>query len=51
MAIGAAPRAPYEYAGETPLRDLQVVDLGVIAYAECWDLQNRLAAEVASGAE
>jgi lipoyl(octanoyl) transferase len=50
LATGTAPRAPYENACDTPVRDLEVVDLGVIAYAECWDLQNRVAAEVASGA-
>lgn len=30
-------------------RPLSVVDLGVIGYAECWEMQNRLAAQVASG--
>ncbi|MBF6613534.1 MAG: lipoyl(octanoyl) transferase LipB [Chloroflexi bacterium] len=30
-------------------RPLSVVDLGVIGYAECWKMQNRLAAQVASG--
>jgi lipoate-protein ligase B len=28
---------------------LQVIDLGVIPYAECWDLQNTIAGEVAAG--
>ncbi len=28
---------------------LSVVDLGVIGYTECWNLQNRVAAQVASG--
>ncbi len=31
------------------LRPLRVVDLGAIAYKECWDLQVRLIAEVAAG--
>jgi lipoyl(octanoyl) transferase len=30
-------------------RPLRVMDLGVIAYAEAWDLQNSIAQEVASG--
>ena len=31
------------------LRPLEVVDLGVIPYAECWDLQNRLAQSLGQG--
>jgi lipoate-protein ligase B len=31
------------------LRALRVIDLGLIPYAECWDLQNTIASEVASG--
>jgi lipoate-protein ligase B len=50
LAAGTAPRAPYENAGKTPLRDLEVIDLGVIPYAECWALQNKIAVEVSSGA-
>ena len=49
MATGSAVRAPYAAAEGTPLRDLEVIDLGVIPYAECWDLQNTIAAEVAAG--
>jgi lipoyl(octanoyl) transferase len=33
------------------VRPLRVIDLGQIPYAECWDLQNRIAAQVASGEE
>jgi lipoate-protein ligase B len=33
----------------TPLRDLAVVDLGVIPYTEAWDLQKSIATEVAEG--
>jgi len=33
----------------TSLRPLQVLDLGLIAYEECWDLQNRLAAALHKG--
>jgi lipoyl(octanoyl) transferase len=31
------------------VRDLRVVDLGLIPYAECWELQNKIASEVAAG--
>ncbi|HET9493290.1 MAG TPA: lipoyl(octanoyl) transferase LipB [Chloroflexia bacterium] len=50
MATGSAIRAPYAAAAGTPLRDLDVIDLGVVPYAECWDLQNKIASEVAAGA-
>jgi lipoyl(octanoyl) transferase len=49
LASGSATRPPYAVGKGTPLRDLDVVDLGLILYAECWDLQNRIAAEVAAG--
>src|SRR5215210_2502282 len=32
------------------LRPLRVLDLGTIAYKECWDLQARITSEIASGA-
>lgn len=34
---------------QSQTRPLSVVDLGVIAYADCWAMQNRLAEAVASG--
>ena len=33
----------------TVYRPLRVIDLGLIPYAECWDLQNRLAASLGRG--
>jgi lipoate-protein ligase B len=32
----------------TEIRTLRVVDLGLIPYAECWELQNRIALDIAS---
>jgi lipoate-protein ligase B len=49
LATGSATLAPYAAAEGTPLRDLDVIDLGVIPYAECWELQNKIASEVAAG--
>ena len=31
------------------IRDLRTVDLGLAPYEECWDLQNKIASEIASG--
>ncbi|MGA7731240.1 MAG: lipoyl(octanoyl) transferase LipB [Chloroflexia bacterium] len=31
------------------IRDLRTVDLGLVPYEECWDLQNKIASEIASG--
>ena len=50
LAAISGIRAPYAVDDGSPLRDLQVVDLGVIPYEECWDLQRAVAAEVAAGA-
>ena len=49
MATGSAIRSPYAAREGTPLRDIEVIDLGMIPYARCWDLQNAIAAEVAAG--
>ncbi len=38
-----------EESNPVALRPLEVVDLGVIPYAECWDLQNRLAQAIGQG--
>jgi lipoate-protein ligase B len=34
---------------QSAVRNLRVVDLGLIPYVECWDLQNSIASEVAAG--
>ncbi len=34
---------------QSETRNLRVIDLGLIDYAECWDFQNKIAAEVESG--
>jgi lipoate-protein ligase B len=49
LATGSTVRPPYAVVEGTPLRDLEVIDLRVIPYAECWELQNAVAAEVAAG--
>jgi lipoate-protein ligase B len=48
MATGPVVGRPEETAGAGP-RPLRVIDLGLISYAECWDLQNRLAEQVGDG--
>jgi lipoyl(octanoyl) transferase len=46
----AAPAPAVKGADQQPgSRPLAVLDLGLIGYAECWDLQNRLAAELGRG--
>ncbi len=37
-------------ARNAPAAPLRIIDLGLIPYQECWELQDRVAAEVASGA-
>jgi lipoate-protein ligase B len=36
-------------ARQTPVASLRAVDLGLIPYAECWEMQERIAAEVGAG--
>jgi lipoyl(octanoyl) transferase len=38
-----------DIARNAPASSLRVIDLGLIPYAECWELQDRVAAEVGSG--
>jgi lipoyl(octanoyl) transferase len=46
----AAPAPAVQGADRQPgSRPLAVLDLGMIGYAECWDLQNRLAANLGRG--
>lgn len=45
-SIEASSRGIARY---TPAASLRVIDLGLIPYAECWELQDRVAAEVGSG--
>ncbi len=48
MTTGPVVGRPKETADAVP-RPLCVIDLGLISYAECWDLQKRLAERVGEG--